>query len=287
MTWKCPLCSELNDDDDLLRCLCGYEKETIEDRREAKECPNCGLITTDTELRCDCGYDFTTSQIKGSYLSQSEFKKSDFGILKQILGPSSDTIWRKLSEELNGKFIIKGKSFNKEGRVEIKHREWTITLDSYHTYYGSGIGIIATRIRAPFITIDGFRFKISEKSFFSKIGKTFGLKYKNIKIGFPQFENNFNIEGNEEEKLIQLFKNSKIRDLIFSIPFSFQLDIKKWIDTYYPENVYDLHFETESPITPINDIKLLKLLFNLFAEILDQLCHIGSACKDDPKVNVI
>ena len=84
MAWKCPLCSEINDDDDLLRCSCGYERETIADRREFKECPNCGLINPDTELSCECGYDFTTGQIKKSYLSQSELKKSNFGILSNI-----------------------------------------------------------------------------------------------------------------------------------------------------------------------------------------------------------
>ncbi|UCF85168.1 MAG: hypothetical protein JSV50_05910 [Desulfobacteraceae bacterium] len=99
MTWKCPLCSELHDDD-FLRCPCGYERETIADRRGTKECPNCGLIIPDIELRCNCGYDFTTGQIKGSYLSQSELKKFNFGILKQFFGPSKDTIWRKLSEDL-------------------------------------------------------------------------------------------------------------------------------------------------------------------------------------------
>ncbi len=33
------------------------------------KCPHCGLINPETALRCDCGYDFATKQIKESYLT--------------------------------------------------------------------------------------------------------------------------------------------------------------------------------------------------------------------------
>lgn len=36
------------------------------------KCPNCGLISHHTALRCDCGYDFSTAQMKESYLSDLE-----------------------------------------------------------------------------------------------------------------------------------------------------------------------------------------------------------------------
>jgi hypothetical protein len=32
------------------------------------KCPNCDLVNPETALRCDCGYDFQSGQIKGSYL---------------------------------------------------------------------------------------------------------------------------------------------------------------------------------------------------------------------------
>ena len=220
---------------------------------------------------------------------KNKLKKPDpgnSGFIKLLFGPKRDKIWLELSEELNGKFA-KGKFWGKESRVEIKHRECTITLDSCSICYGAGALIVATRMRLPFITIDGFRFRIFRKSIFGDSDRPYDLKYINTKIGFPEFENNFTIEGNKEEKLIQLFKNSKIRDLIFSIPSGFTLDIKNWKNTYYPENVYILHFEIFRSLFSINDIEFLRLLFYLFAEIFDQLCLIGSACKDDPKVNVI
>lgn len=30
-----------------------------------KKCPQCRLISDDTALRCDCGYDFATAQVHG------------------------------------------------------------------------------------------------------------------------------------------------------------------------------------------------------------------------------
>jgi len=75
MAWQCPLCDEINDDDSLLRCPCGYEREFIAVRKESKECPNCGLIRPYAAIRCDCGYDFPTAQIKDPYLTKSEQKK--------------------------------------------------------------------------------------------------------------------------------------------------------------------------------------------------------------------
>jgi hypothetical protein len=36
------------------------------------ECPNCKLICPPDTVRCDCGYDFPTSEMKESCLSQEE-----------------------------------------------------------------------------------------------------------------------------------------------------------------------------------------------------------------------
>lgn len=35
------------------------------------KCPNCGLDNPNNAARCDCGYDFASGQMKGSYLSQA------------------------------------------------------------------------------------------------------------------------------------------------------------------------------------------------------------------------
>ncbi len=47
----------------------------------ANKCPRCELYNPPTALRCDCGYDFRSGQIKDSYLSSS----SDLQRLQDLL----------------------------------------------------------------------------------------------------------------------------------------------------------------------------------------------------------
>lgn len=39
-----------------------------------KQCPRCSLWSSDTALRCDCGYDFETGTIEESYYKDIEKK---------------------------------------------------------------------------------------------------------------------------------------------------------------------------------------------------------------------
>ena len=36
------------------------------------ECPNCGLFNPPTAQRCDCGFDFPSQKVKGSFVSKRE-----------------------------------------------------------------------------------------------------------------------------------------------------------------------------------------------------------------------
>jgi hypothetical protein len=38
---------------------------------EAKDCPKCGLVNPPTAQRCDCGYDFLSRSMQGSYNPQA------------------------------------------------------------------------------------------------------------------------------------------------------------------------------------------------------------------------
>lgn len=58
----------------------------------SKKCPNCGLYSMESAIRCDCGYDFPSGQIKNSYLYTEQLntkikkaKEKDRRILGGIL----------------------------------------------------------------------------------------------------------------------------------------------------------------------------------------------------------
>lgn len=202
------------------------------------------------------------------------------GVLRQIFGPSKKEVWEKLSQEIHAQFVDGG--LWKGGKVVAKVGEWTVTLDTYTVSTGKS-STTFTRMRAPYVNKDGFRFKIYRKNIFSGLGKLFGMQ--DIEVGIPTFDQKFIIQGNNEFKIKELFSNSKIRELIEKQPeiyFSVK-DDEGWFNTAFPQGVDELYFQT---FGVIKDIERLKSLYDLFSEILNQLCHIGAAYEDDPKISL-
>ena len=201
-------------------------------------------------------------------------------ILKELFGPNKDEVWRQLSQEINADFIERG--FWRGSKIEASVKEWTVTLDAYTVSTGK-VTITYTRMRAPYVNKDGFRFRIYRKGFFSDLGKLLGMK--DIEIGYPEFDNEFIIQGNNENKLRLLFANPTIRRLIEAQP-EISLEVKDdegWFGAHFPEGVDELYFQVAGVIT---EIERLKLLYELFGNTLDQLCTIGSAYQDDPQLKI-
>jgi hypothetical protein len=67
-------------------------------------------------------------------------------------------------------------------------------------------------MRAPYLTADGFHFTVYRQSIFSAMGKWLGMQ--DVTVGYENFDRDFIIKGNDEEKLRQLFSNQKVRELI-------------------------------------------------------------------------
>jgi hypothetical protein len=200
--------------------------------------------------------------------------------LRKIFGPSKDEVWRQLSNEIGADFIDGG--IWKGDKIVAKVKEWTITLDTYTVSTGKS-HVTYTRMRAPYVNADGFRFKIYRKNIFSGIGKYFGMQ--DLEVGYPEFDNDFIIKGSDESKVRSLFMNDKIRALIQQQP-SISLEVKDdegWFVKNFPEGVDELYFQVTGVIT---DVKRLKFLYDLFAETLNHLCHIGSAYKNDPDLKL-
>jgi hypothetical protein len=139
----------------------------------------------------------------------------------------------------------------------------------------------ATRLRAPYLNPDGFRFSIYRKSIFSDMGKLLGMQ--DIEVGDHEFDEAFIIKGNDEGKVCDLFANPRIRQMIQDQP-KIRLEVKDsegWFGPKFPEDVDELHFQV---VGVIKDVERLKALFDLFAAVLDQLCKTGSAQRIRPDV---
>lgn len=197
-----------------------------------------------------------------------------------LFGPSKREIWQQLAEEIQADYVNNG--FWGGDRVEVHVDNWVVVLDTYTVSTGKS-SITYTRMRAPFVNLDNFYFKIYRAGLFSDLGKMLGME--DINVGYEEFDEDFIIKGNSEEKLRQLFANESIRALIQDQP-QISLEIKDdegFFKAHFPEGVDELYFQVTGVI---KDIDRLKELYELFAEVLKQLCSMGSASTEEPGVEI-
>jgi hypothetical protein len=197
-----------------------------------------------------------------------------------MFGPSRKAIWQQLSAKI-GAHQVKGGWWTTD-KVEAKHGPWTVTLDTYVVSTGKA-AISYTRMRAPYVNADGFRFTIYRRGFFSDIAKRLGMH--DIEVGDAAFDEAFIIKGTDETRLRSLFSDARLRELVARQP-AISLTVKDdegWFGASFPDGVDELQFLV---VGVIKDLERLTLLYDLFAETLDQLCRIGSAYETDPGVTV-
>ncbi|WP_027625475.1 hypothetical protein [Clostridium lundense] len=185
-----------------------------------------------------------------------------------LFGPGLDEVWEELSDEINGQFVEGG--FFSTPKVIKKFDYWTITLDTYAVSTGKST-ITYTRLRAPFINKKNLYFNIYREGIFSGLGRLLGMQ--DIIIGIEDFDNEFVIKGNNEDLIIELLSNEKVRNLIEAIQ-DIELEIKDnegIFGTNFPEEVNELYF---SVCGTIKDIEELKKIFNLFQVILIEMSNL-------------
>jgi len=198
-----------------------------------------------------------------------------------LFGPSKTESWTNLSNQIKAEFI-KGNIFNTH-KVIAREKEWTITLDTFAVHTGKAT-VPFTRMRAPFMSKDNFRFKIERRNFFSPIADFFGRK--SLSTGNPDFDKHFVIKGSDEYKLKKLFSNEAIRELIMGqedIHLEIKDDEGGWPNKRFPSDVDELYFQTSGIV---KDVERLKLVFHLMKEVLNQLVTIGSAYDRNPNVTL-
>lgn len=193
-------------------------------------------------------------------------------LLRELFEPSRDELWRQLAREMDANYVD-GDFWNR-GKIQTSHAGWLITLEEHGKYHH-------TRLRAPFLNPGGFRFTVYRKGIFTELGKSLGMQ--DVEVGHLDFDRDFVIQGTDETKLRQIFSNARIRELITEQP-RIHFEVKDGHGFFErnlfaekpPENLDVLEFDVDSR-PPIQDKERLRLLFDLFAETLDELCRMGTA----------
>ncbi len=193
-------------------------------------------------------------------------------LLRELFGPSREEIWRQLASELNASYID-GDFWNRS-KIQASHAGWLITLSEEGKYHH-------THMRAPFLNPGGFRFTVFRKGVFTELGKFMGMQ--DVEVGHRDFDRDFVIKGTDHTKLRQIFGNARIRELIAAQP-EIHFEIKDTPGIFArdffgenpPEDLDLLEFEVDSR-PALKDKEQIRLLFDLFAEILNELCRMGTA----------
>ena len=173
-------------------------------------------------------------------------------------GPSKLEVLRQLSQEIGAEFVDGG--YWKENKVQGVSNPGRLRSTSYASPCAQNQHIYYTRIRAPYINPENFRFTIYRKGIFSELGKLLGMQ--DIEVGDPEFDESFIIKGNDETTVVRLFANSKIREMIHAQP-KIRLEVKDndgWFGSKFPADVDELHFRV---VGVIKDVERLKALFDL------------------------
>ena len=104
-------------------------------------------------------------------------------------------------------------------------------------------------------------------------------------IGVTPFDDGFIIKATHESRVRELLRTPRIRELIAQqkdIQFSVK-DDEGWFGSKFPDGVDELHFAV---VGIIKDVDRLKLIFDLFAETLDQLTRMGAADARPARVDL-
>lgn len=207
------------------------------------------------------------------------------------LGEEEEQALRQLASEIGAEFVKTKTPYsvfpNPYIKVVKRLGNWTITLDTEEGSSGggpdhSGSTHTFTDMRAPYVSKDGFRFGIDRNSLPMRLLLKV-LRQKVVKLGDPDFDRYLLITANDEQKVWALFANSTVRRLIqreTRFPRVFQ---PKSHGRLVGVHILELNYTDED----LTDVERLKFLFELFEEVLNQLCRIGSASEDEPNLETI
>jgi len=200
--------------------------------------------------------------------------------LLSLFGPSKREIWNQLANQIGGQ-LTPGGFFGRD-RLDARVGEWTLTLDTYAVSHGKS-STTYTRMRAPYVNADGFRFTAYRSGLFTPLGEMLGMR--DIQIGDAVFDEAFVLKGNDEARVRQFFADDTLKALLYA-QSRIHMEVKDdegWFRQSFPSNVDELYFRRVGVMRDLNE---LRALFELFSHSLHRLCHMGSAYENDPGIRI-
>ncbi len=195
--------------------------------------------------------------------------------LRSIFRSSQDRVWEQVAQELGARFHP-ATPFGRNAAFTAFHEDWFINFD----LIGNPKSGYKTRIRAPYLNADSFQFRVFRRA---GLNISWIPGVQDIEIGDAVFDKEYLIQSNDPIKVKELFAPQKIRELI-----AWQANIElrnnvddTWVSHPFHEGLSELYLEIPGIVKNPDQ---LKDIYELFAAILNHLCHLGSAYEDDPLI---
>src|SRR3954466_1606815 len=118
-------------------------------------------------------------------------------VLRKLFGPSKDEIWSLLAQQIGGQFTA-GEGGTGRSRVDAQVGQWVVTLDTFVVSTGKST-VTFTRMRAPFVNRDGFRFTVTRAGILSPIARALG--FQDVQVGDPAFDEAFVVKSSDEPRV--------------------------------------------------------------------------------------
>jgi hypothetical protein len=154
---------------------------------------------------------------------------------RRTFGVSRKEIWETFAEEIGGRY--EPARWRQSDRVVVAVGPWHLTLDVYLREK-----LIFTRLRAPFISTAGLRFRIYRETPWGTLRKAIGMR--DIEVGDPTFDDDFIVRANQPEMVKQLLANASVRRHMAAQPHS-MLEIRDsdgWRGVRFTPKLHGLWF---------------------------------------------
>jgi hypothetical protein len=186
-------------------------------------------------------------------------------------------IWTELE-----KHLMAGDQVWNGEEIRVRHGPFEVTLDQHAEVTGRA-SIVQTRLRAAFHNRDDFRFRLRRQDWLADLAVLLGAQ--DLKIGDPAFDDAFVVSANDEERARLLLADSALRAEMVDADLDL-LEVKDdegWFGPEFPPEVDELCLCTRERL---NDPERLAELYEIFADTLNRLCHLGAAYEEDPQVRL-
>lgn len=192
---------------------------------------------------------------------------------------SREAAWRELCRSEGGVYALAASG---APRVEIHDGPWTITLDD-HAFSEDGVHRHHTRMRAPFVVVDGLSFRLRHRTLWDNLRRI--VATDPVSTSDQAFDARYSGEANDPARLAAFLADAKLRNALL-LADAREYSIKHREEGFgarLPDGVDELYLEVDGIV---RDHARLVSMRAALKRGLVRLVELGSAEARDPLVRL-